>query len=358
PPSTSPSSTSRPCWPSAFPRTRSSPSSRPARQTARRTAPADARGASSMAERLALYGGTPVRTTPLPYGHQSISETDIAAVAAALRSEWITTGPRVTEFERGVAARVGARHAVAVSSGTAALQVAAFAAGLGPGDEAIVPPLTFAAAANAVRYLGATPVFADVQADTLTLDPERVAEKLTSRTRAIIGVDFAGLPCDWEALRALARPGGLALIDDAAHALGATSNGGAVGRRAGWTPSASTPATPPPAGGGGGGPPAARRRAGRARRFRNHGITVDASERFSRGEWHYEMVDLGFNYRLTDVQCALGLSQITRLDAMLARRRAIATRYRAHLRGQIGRASCRGRVQDTDGGRVCAEACV
>jgi len=289
-----------------------------------------------MAERLALYGGTPVRTTPLPYGHQSISETDIAAVAAALRSEWITTGPRVTEFERGVAARVGARHAVAVSSGTAALHVAAFAAGLGPGDEAIVPPLTFAATANAVRYLGATPVFADVQADTLTLDPERVAEKLTSRTRAIIGVDFAGLPCDWEALRALARPAGLALIDDAAHALGATSNGRALGSLVELTTFSFHPVKHATTGEGGMVTTDDPALAERARRFRNHGITVDASERFSRGEWHYEMVDLGFNYRLTDVQCALGLSQITRLDAMLARRRAIATRYRAHLRGLPG----------------------
>ena len=289
-----------------------------------------------MAERLALYGGTPVRTTPLPYGHQSISETDIAAVAAALRSEWITTGPRVTEFERGVAARVGARHAVAVSSGTAALHVAAFAAGLGPGDEAIVPPLTFAATANAVRYLGATPVFADVQADTLTLDPERVAEKLTSRTRAIIGVDFAGLPCDWEALRALARPAGLTLIDDAAHALGATSNGRALGSLVELTTFSFHPVKHATTGEGGMVTTDDPALAERARRFRNHGITVDASERFSRGEWHYEMVDLGFNYRLTDVQCALGLSQITRLDAMLARRRAIATRYRAHLRGLPG----------------------
>src|SRR5262245_3603556 len=289
-----------------------------------------------MAERLALYGGTPVRTTPLPYGHQSINDADIAAVVDALRSDWITTGPRVAEFERCVAARVGARHAIAVSSGTAALHAAAFAAGLGPGDEAIVPPLTFAATANAVRYLGATPVCADVSPHTFTLDPERVAEKFTSRTRAIIGVDFAGLPCDWERLRALARPVGIRLIDDAAHALGATYGGQALGSLAALTTFSFHPVKHATTGEGGMVTTEDASLAERVRRFRNHGITVDASERFSRGEWHYEMVDLGFNYRLTDVQCALGLSQIARLDEVLRRRRAIAARYGAGLAGMPG----------------------
>ena len=289
-----------------------------------------------MAERLALYGGTPVRTTPLPYGHQSITDADVAAVVEALRSDWITTGPRVAEFERAVAAHVGARHAIAVSSGTAALHAAVFAAGLGPGDEAIVPPLTFAATANAVRYVGATPVFADVDTDTLNLDPERVADKLTSRTRAIIGVDFAGLPCAWGRLEALARPRGLVLIDDAAHALGATCGGRALGSLVELTTFSFHPVKHATTGEGGMVTTGDASLAERVRRFRNHGITVDASERFSRGEWHYEMVDLGFNYRLTDVQCALGLSQIARLGEMLARRRAIAARYRARLAGRPG----------------------
>jgi perosamine synthetase len=225
---------------------------------------------------------------------------------------------------------------VAVSSGTAALHLAAFAAGLGPGDEAIVPPLTFAATANAVLYLGATPVFADVRSDTLTLDPEWVAEKLTPRTRAIIGVDFAGLPCDWDRLHVLAQRTGARLIDDAAHALGAAYRGRPLGALADLTTLSFHPVKHVTTGEGGMVTTDDAGLAERARRFRNHGITMDASERFSRGEWHYEMVDLGFNYRLTDVQCALGLSQLGRLDDALARRRAIAARYRAALAGVPG----------------------
>ena len=289
-----------------------------------------------MPERLALYGGTPVRASALPYGHHTMTEADVAAVARALQADWITGGPGVAEFERCLAARVGAAHGVAVSSGTAALHVAAFAAGLRPGDEAIVPPLTFAATANAVLYLGATPVFADVRPDTLTLDPDCVAGKITPRTRAILGVDFAGLPCDWDRLRALAERKGARLLDDAAHALGATYRGRPLGAVADVTAFSFHPVKHVTTGEGGMVTTEDAALAERARRFRNHGITSEASDRFSRGQWHYEMVDLGFNYRLTDLQCALGLSQFQRLDDALARRRAIATRYRTALAGAPG----------------------
>jgi perosamine synthetase len=284
-----------------------------------------------MAERLALHGGTPVRRTPLPYGRHSLDAADIAAVAQALQEEWITTGPRVAEFERRLAARVGAVHAVAVSSGTAALHAAAFAAGLGQGNEVIVPPLTFAATANAALYVGATPVFADVRADTLTLDPARVAEKLTPRTRAIVAVDFAGLPADLDALRDLAHGAKARLIDDAAHALGATLRGRPIGALADLSTFSFHPVKHVTTGEGGMVTTDDEALAARMRRFRNHGITSDASDRFSRGEWHYEMVDLGFNYRLSDLQCALGLAQLDRLEGFLARRRAIAARYCAAL---------------------------
>jgi perosamine synthetase len=284
-----------------------------------------------MAERLAIHGGTPVRGVALPYGRQSVDAADVAAVTRSLESDWLTTGPRVAEFEGRLAARVGARHAVAVSSGTAALHAAAFAAGLGPGDEVIVPPLTFAATANAALYVGATPVFVDVQGDTLTLDPARVAAALTPRTRAIVAVDYAGLPADLDALRALAAQAGARLIDDAAHALGATLRGRPVGVLADLTTFSFHPVKHVTTGEGGMVVTDDETLAARMRRFRNHGIASDASERFARGEWHYEMVDLGFNYRLTDVQCALGLAQLERLDALLARRRVIAARYRAEL---------------------------
>jgi len=289
-----------------------------------------------MAERLALHGGAPVRARLLPYGRQQLDEADVAAVVECLRGDWLTTGPRVAEFERRVAERVGVRHAVAVSSGTAALHTAAFAAGLGPGDEAVVPPLTFAATANAVLYQGATPVFADVRPDTLTLDPARVREKLTPRTRAIVAVDFAGHPADLDELRELARARGLALLDDAAHALGAEYRGRPVGGQADLTTFSFHPVKHVTTGEGGMVVTDDAALAARAARFRNHGITTGAAERFQSGEWFYEMADLGFNYRLTDVQCALGLSQLAKLDRFLARRAAIAARYREALGSLAG----------------------
>src|SRR5437660_11309871 len=147
---------------------------------------------------LALHGGTPVRPTLLPYGHQSIDEKDIQAVVDVLRSDWLTTGPKVSEFEEVFAGRVGAKHAVSLSSGTAALHAAAFAAGLKPGDEAVTTPMTFAATANCVLYQGATPVFADVSPDTLNLEPQNIANKISAKTRAIFPVDYSGHPADLE----------------------------------------------------------------------------------------------------------------------------------------------------------------
>jgi len=182
-----------------------------------------------MAEQLALHGGSPVRATTLPYARQTIEESDVQAVAAALRSDWLTTGPLVAAFERAIAAAVEAKHAVAVNSGTAALHAAVFAAEIGAGDEVVTSPLTFAASGNAVLYLGGTPVFADVRPDTLNLDPAAVEPVITARTRAVLTVDFAGQPSDLDALGALARGRGLTLIEDAAHALGATLRGRPLG---------------------------------------------------------------------------------------------------------------------------------
>src|SRR5579862_1638562 len=166
-------------------------------------------------EALAIHGGTPVRKTLLPYGRQAISEEDIHAVVDTLRSDWLTTGPKVGEFEEAFSAWVGAKYAVSVSSGTAALHAAAFAAGLKPGDEAITTPLTFAATANCVLYQGATPIFADVSADTLNLDPEAVASRVTSRTKALLPVDYAGHPADLAQMLEIAERHGLIVIEDA-----------------------------------------------------------------------------------------------------------------------------------------------
>src|ERR1700690_3773191 len=186
-------------------------------------------------ETLAIHGGAPVRARLLPYGRQSVDDSDIRAVVEVLKSDWLTTGPKVGEFEERFAERVGARHAVSFSSGTAALHGAAFAAGLGPGDEAITTPMTFCATANCILYQGATPVFADVSADTLNLDPEAVAAKLSarkpSRVKAIIAVDYAGHPAALDELRRLAQAQEqrTLLIEDACHALGAEYHGRRVG---------------------------------------------------------------------------------------------------------------------------------
>jgi perosamine synthetase len=283
-------------------------------------------------ELLAIHGGSPVRSSLLPYGRQSIDESDVQAVAETLRSDWLTTGPKVPEFEEAMAAWVGARYAVSFSSGTAALHAAAFAAGLQPGDEAITSPLTFAATANCVLYQGATPVFADVLEDTLNLDPGLAAARITSRTKAILPVDYAGHPADLDSILQLAERHGLIVIEDACHALGAEYRGRRVGSVAHMTVFSFHPVKHLTTGEGGMVTTDNPLFAETLRRFRNHGISSDARERQSAGQWQYEMVLLGFNYRLTDIACALGLQQMKRRETNLARRRQIATRYAAEFR--------------------------
>lgn len=289
-----------------------------------------------MAENLALHGGRPVRPALLPYGRHWVDDGDVAAVVESLKSGWVTTGPPVGRFERAVAAQVGAARGVAVSSGTAALHAAMFAVGIGAGDEVIAPPLTFAATTNAVLYQGGVPIFADIDPDTLTLDPVDVERRLTSRTRAVVAVDYAGQPCDLDALRALARARGVALIEDAAHALGARYRGRPLGALADVTTWSFHPVKHVTTGEGGMVTTDDPQLAERCVRFRNHGITTDAAQREAAGDWVYEMVDLGFNYRLTDLQCALGLAQLGKLEGFLARREAIAARYREAFGGLGG----------------------
>ena len=281
---------------------------------------------------LAINGGSPVRATFLPYGRQAIDEADIQSVVDVLRSDWLTTGPKVGEFEEAFAGRVGAAYAVSVSSGTAALHAAAFAAGLSASDEAITTPLTFAATANCVLYQGATPVFADVSRDTLNLDPELVAKKISSKTRAILPVDYAGHPADMAAIMEIARRHGLVVIEDACHALGAEYGGKRLGGVADMTVFSFHPVKHITTGEGGMVTTNDPKLAETLRRFRNHGISSDARQRQSAGQWHYEMVLLGYNYRLPDIVCALGIQQLTKLDANLARRREIAAQYTAAFR--------------------------
>ena len=289
-----------------------------------------------MTERLAIEGGRPVRASLLPYGRQLIGEDDIAAVTAVLRGPFLTTGPTVAEFEARFAARAGARHAVAVSSGTAALHAAMFAAGVGAGDEVVTTPLTFVGTANAALYLGARPVFADIHADTLNLDVARVEAALTPRTRVLAPVDFAGQPCELAALRALARARGLLVVEDAAHALGAEVSGRPVGALSDLTIFSLHPVKHVTTGEGGVVTTDDAELARRLRRFRNHGIATDSADRQASGALWSPMIDLGFNYRLTDIQCALGLSQLPKLEPFLAAREAIAERYLVALKDLPG----------------------
>ncbi|MBI5960290.1 MAG: UDP-4-amino-4,6-dideoxy-N-acetyl-beta-L-altrosamine transaminase [Chloroflexi bacterium] len=277
--------------------------------------------------KLAIHGGNPVRQTLLPYGRQSIDEEDIAAVVEVLRSDWLTTGPKVGEFEQKITALTGASHAVAVSNGTAALHAAIYALDIKPGDEVIVTPMTFAASANCVLYQGGTPVFVDVEPDTLLIDPTKIEAKITAKTKAVIAVDYAGHPCDYDALSAIAERYQLALVADACHAIGGSYHGRPVGSLATLSTFSFHPVKHITTGEGGLVTTSDPELAQRMRVFRNHGITTDHRQRAQSGGFFYEMVDLGYNYRITDFQCALGISQLNKLGASIAKRQQIARTY-------------------------------
>lgn len=272
----------------------------------------------------------------LPYGKQQIDEDDIAAVVAALRSDWLTTGPRVGDFEQAFATAVGATHAVALSSGTAGLHAAMHVLGIGPGDEVIVPAITFVATANAVCFCGGTPVFADVQPDTLLIDPDSVARRITPRTKAIIAVDYAGQPCDYGALNLLARQHKIALVADACHSLGASYQDQPVGSLADLSVFSLHPVKHITTGEGGMVTTENPDLATALRRFRNHGIDSDHRQRTQLGTWRYDMVELGYNYRITDFQCALGESQLRKLPEWIAARRRLAVEYDQRLNSVEG----------------------
>lgn len=263
----------------------------------------------------------------LPYGRQWIDEADIQAVIEVLRSDWLTTGPKVPEFEHAVADYVGAKYAVAVNSGTAALHSAMNAIGLSPGDEVILPPMTFVATANCIVYQGATPIFADVDSNTLLINSAEVESKITKRTKAIIAVDYAGQPCDYKVLRKIAKRHGLVLVADACHSIGAQLNRRNVGTLADLTVFSFHPVKHITTGEGGMVVTDNAEFADRMRRFRNHGISMDSRQRADHGIWYYDIEDIGYNYRITDFQCAMGLSQLRNLSSFLDRRRQIAAQY-------------------------------
>lgn len=264
----------------------------------------------------------------IPYGRQTIEEDDIQAVVDVLRSDYLTTGPKIAEFEKMVADYVGAKYAVAISNGTSALHAACFAAGIQPGDEVITTPLTFAASSNCVLYCGGTPVFADVDLKTYNIDPEDIRRKITDKTKAIIAVHLAGQPCDMDEIHKIAKEHDLLVIEDGAHALGSVYKGKKVGTLSDMTTFSFHPVKPIATGEGGMIVTDNEEFYQKMMLFRSHGITRDENLMTRNdGSWFYQQLDLGYNYRITDIQCALGCSQMRKLDRFLARRKEIVTRY-------------------------------
>ena len=259
---------------------------------------------------------------------QTIEEDDIQAVVDVLRSDYLTTGPKIAEFEKMVADYVGAKYAVAISNGTSALHAACFAAGIQPGDEVITTPLTFAASSNCVLYCGGTPVFADVDPKTYNIDPEDIRRKITDKTKAIIAVHLAGQPCDMDEIHKIAKEHDLLVIEDGAHALGSVYKGKKVGTLSDMTTFSFHPVKPITTGEGGMIVTDNEEFYQKMMLFRSHGITRDENLMTRNdGPWFYQQLDLGYNYRITDIQCALGCSQMKKLDRFLARRKEIVARY-------------------------------
>jgi len=278
-------------------------------------------------ESLAIEGGLPVRDEMLPYGRHVVDESDIRAVTDVLKGDWLTTGPMVEEYEKEIAGKTGAGYALAFSSGTAALHAAAFAAGISNGDEVITSPITFAATSNCILYMGGKPLFADIRADSCNINPADMEELITPKTKALIPVDFAGQPADYDEINSIAAKNGFMVIEDAAHALGAEYKKRPVGSIADMTVFSTHPVKNITTGEGGIVTTNDEKLAGKLRRFRSHGISTDARQRSQQGTWFYEMNELGFNYRLPDILCALGKSQLKKLDMFIGRRREIAGRY-------------------------------
>lgn len=289
----------------------------------------------------------------IPYGRQSIDDADIEAVVKVLKSDYLTTGPAVAAFEKKVADYVGAKYAVAVSNGTAALHVACLAAGIGAGDEVVTTPITFAASANCVLYCGGTPVFADIDPDTYNISPVELERKITSRTKAIIPVHYTGQPCDMDAILEIAHKHDLLVIEDGAHALGASYKGKRIGSIADMTCFSFHPVKPVTTGEGGMIVTDNEELYRKLVLYRSHGITRDndmmqqyedqlrqsmdpalqeaadmlRGDVTDPGGWYYQQLELGYNYRITDIACALGASQMDKLDRFLERRRQIAGKY-------------------------------
>lgn len=284
-----------------------------------------------MSENIALYGGTPIRQTQMNYAKQAIYKEDIDAVVSVLKSDWLTQGPKVRELEKLLCNTFGASYTVTSTSGTSALHLACLAAGIKEDDEVITSPLTFVASANCIKYCGGTPVFADILEGTYNINPVSVESKITNKTKAIIAVDFAGQPVMLEELKSICEKHKLILIEDAAHSFGSKYKGRYVGSIADITTFSFHPVKTVTGGEGGAILTNNKEYYERMRLMATHGITknpdefIIADDNF--GEWYYEQIDLGYNYRMTEMQAALIISQISRLDFFKEKRRKICEQY-------------------------------
>ena len=270
----------------------------------------------------------------IPYGRQWVDASDIREVIKVLKSDWLTQGPKIKEFEDALCKYTGAKYAVAVSSGTAALHISCLAANIKRGDEVITSPITFVASANSISYCGGKPVFADIQKDTVNIDPEEIKKKINPNTKAIIPIHFAGHPCDLEEIKEIAEKHNLLIIEDASHALGAEYKNSKIGscKYSDMTIFSFHPVKHITTGEGGAVLTNQKDLYQRLLLFRNHGITKE-KEKMTRfdGPWYYEMQELGFNYRMTDFQCALGISQLKKLEKYIERRRELVSIYNKEL---------------------------
>ena len=282
-------------------------------------------------ERLAIFGGTPVRSKSISYGRQYIDEHDIHAVAETLKSDYLTCGPKIDELEAKLCEITGAKYCVAVSNGTAALHIAALAAGIGEGDEVITTPITFAASANCALYCGARPVFADINPRTYNIDPASIRSHITPRTKAVVAVDFTGQAVELDEIRAICREHHLTLIEDAAHSIGTRYNGQPVGSIADMTTFSFHPVKTVTGGEGGAVTTNSKELYDKLVLAHTHGITRDRTQMRHPTDdpWYNEQVGFGFNYRMTEFQAALILSQLDKLERFSARRKEIVKMYDA-----------------------------
>lgn len=280
-------------------------------------------------EELAIFGGTPVRDTKIFYGHQYIDDDDVKAVIDVLKSDYLTCGPKISELEKKLCDITGAKYAVAISNGTAALHAACYAAGIQPGDEVITTPITFAASSNCALYCGGTPVFADINEETFNIDPKEIAAKITEKTKAVVAVDFTGQAVELDAIKAICAEKNIVLIEDGAHSIGTLYKGVPVGQIADMTTFSFHPVKTVTGGEGGAILTNSKEYYERLLLFRSHAITRDRQQmdKEPEGDWYYQQIDLGYNYRMTDIQAALIISQLDKLERFKKRRQEIVRRY-------------------------------